>query len=402
MEEEKEEIPRWKVYIFMLLMLLSGSLNTIANKLQQNTTPLGISYSHHQKFITFCMFHGEVVCLILYYLIIYRREMSKKNRKLEENQITKDEQKTKKKNNPQPKFYYFFFPAFFDVLASTSTSISLTYLAPSIYQMFRGAIIIFTCLGSIIFLKTKYHRHHFLGIFIVICGLIIVGLNAVLFDDNKNTDDHPSTGIILVLTGQIFAASMFITEEKLLKKFNCHPLKVVGSEGCWGVLTYYLLLIIFYNLRCENWAKNLKDGICIENLDGELRFEDAPFAIIQILNDYKLDCILLLYISSIAVFNFSGLLVTKHVSSTARTVVDTLRTIIVWVFFLTMPLSIKESFSWLQLLGFVILIIGSVIFNEIVELHCLGFDKNTKRAKKEREEKNKIQEENNIEETNDI
>ena len=97
MEEEKEEIPRWKVYIFMLLMLLSGSLNTIANKLQQNTTPLGISYSHHQKFITFCMFHGEVVCLILYYLIIYRREKSKKNRKLEENQIIKDEEKTKKK-----------------------------------------------------------------------------------------------------------------------------------------------------------------------------------------------------------------------------------------------------------------------------------------------------------------
>ena len=40
-----------------------------------------------------------------------------------------------------------------------------------------------------------------------------------------------------------------------------------------------------------------------------------------------------------------------------------------------MPLSVKESFSWLQLLGFIILIIGSVIFNEIVELHCLGFDK---------------------------
>ena len=322
---DNQETPKWKIYLFMLFMLLSGSINTIANKLQQNTTPLGISYSHHQKFITFCMFHGEVVCLIIYYFIKGRKEEEYKKLS-DSNEI----EKIKIKKIPQPKFYYFLFPAFFDVLASTSTSISLTYLAPSIYQMFRGAIIIFTCLGSIIFLKTKYHRHHFLGIFIVICGLIIVGLNAVLFDDNKNTDDHPSTGIILVLTGQIFAASMFITEEKLLKKFNCHPLKVVGSEGCWGVLTYYLLLIIFYNLRCENWAKNLKDGICIENLDGELRFEDAPFAIIQILNDYKLDCILLLYISSIAVFNFSGLLVTKHVSSTARTVVEYVFSILIY------------------------------------------------------------------------
>jgi drug/metabolite transporter (DMT)-like permease len=364
-------------------MLLSGSINTIANKLQQNTKPLGISYSHHQKFITFCMFHGEVVCLIIYYFIQGRK---KEEKKIKQDDSIDTEKKTIKKI-PQPKFYYFLFPAFFDFLASTSTSISLTYLPPSIYQMFRGAIIIFTCLGSIIFLKSKYYRHHVLGIIIVIIGLLIVGLNAI-FNNTGNSSEHPLAGIILVVTGQIFAASMFITEEKLLKKFNCHPLKVVGSEGCWGVCIYYIVLFIFYHLRCENWPKNLRDGICIENLEGELRFEDAPFAILQLLCDYQLDCILLLYISSIAVFNFSGLLVTKYASSTSRTVVDTLRTILVWIFFLTMPLSIKETFSWLQLVGFIILIIGSVIYNEIVEIHYAGFDQYTKRAIKEREEKN--------------
>ncbi len=378
-----EEASKWKIYLFMLLMLLTGSINTIANKLQQNTISLGISYSHHQKFITFCMFHGEVVCLIIYYFIQGRK---KEEKKIKQDDSIDTEKKTIKKI-PQPKFYYFLFPAFFDFLASTSTSISLTYLAPSIYQMFRGAIIIFTCLGSIIFLKSKYYRHHVLGIIIVIIGLLIVGLNAI-FNNTGNSSEHPLAGIILVVTGQIFAASMFITEEKLLKKFNCHPLKVVGSEGCWGVCIYYIVLFIFYQLRCENWPKNLKDGICIENLNGELRFEDAPFAILQILCDYKLDCILLLYISSIAVFNLSGLLVTKYASSTSRTVVDTLRTILVWIFFLTMPLSIKETFSWLQLVGFIILIIGSVIYNEIVEIHYAGFDQYTKRAIKEREEKN--------------
>ncbi len=380
---DDQEAPKWKIYLFMLFMLLSGSINTIANKLQQNTKPLGISYSHHQKFITFCMFHGEVVCLIIYYFIQGRK---KEEKKIKQDDSIDTEKKTIKKI-PQPKFYYFLFPAFFDFLASTSTSISLTYLAPSIYQMFRGAIIIFTCLGSIIFLKSKYYRHHVLGIIIVIIGLLIVGLNAI-FNNTGNSSEHPLAGIILVVTGQIFAASMFITEEKLLKKFNCHPLKVVGSEGCWGVCIYYIVLFIFYQLRCENWPKNLRDGICIENLEGELRFEDAPFAILQLLCDYQLDCILLLYISSIAVFNFSGLLVTKYASSTSRTVVDTLRTILVWIFFLTMPLSIKETFSWLQLVGFIILIIGSVIYNEIVEIHYAGFDQYTKRAIKEREEKN--------------
>ena len=72
---DDQETPKWKIYLFMLFMLLSGSINTIANKLQQNTTSLGISYSHHQKFITFCMFNGKFLCLFFYWL----KEGRKKN-----------------------------------------------------------------------------------------------------------------------------------------------------------------------------------------------------------------------------------------------------------------------------------------------------------------------------------
>ena len=54
----KEETPKKgltdvQIYLFMLLLLITGSINTIANKLQQNTITLGIAYKGHQKFITF-------------------------------------------------------------------------------------------------------------------------------------------------------------------------------------------------------------------------------------------------------------------------------------------------------------------------------------------------------------
>jgi len=45
-----------------------------------------------------------------------------------------------------------------------------------------------------------------------------------------------------------------------------------------------------------------------------------------------------------------------------------------------------ETFKWLQLVGFFVLIIGSLIYNEIVELPFFGFDQYTKKAIKEREE----------------
>ena len=59
----------------MLLLLITGSINTIANKLQQNSTSLGVKYKGHQKFITFCMFNGEFLCLFFYWL----KEGRKKN-----------------------------------------------------------------------------------------------------------------------------------------------------------------------------------------------------------------------------------------------------------------------------------------------------------------------------------
>ena len=44
----------------------------------------------------------------------------------------------------------------------------------------------------------------------------------------------------------------------------------------------------------------------------------------------------------------------------------------------------KDTFHYLQIIGFILLIIGSIIYNEIVEIPFLGLNKNTKRALKAR------------------
>ena len=129
-----------------------------------------------------------------------------------------------------------------------------------------------------------------------------------------------------------------------------------------------------------------------------MRFENAIFAVKQIYESTQLKCFLCLYILSIAFFNFSGLTISKNVSSTARTIVDTIRTIVIWVFFLTMPFvpeDTKETFSWLQLLGFSILILGGVIYNEILVIPYFGFGDNTKEKIKQRKELEKLNKEEN-------
>ena len=391
-QQHKKNLTNAQIYLFMLLLLITGSINTIANKLKQNTESLGVKYKGHQKFITFCMFIGEFLCLFFYWL----KDGRKKKKFIEDLESTID---TKKK----AKFWYFLFPALFDILGSSISSISLSFLPSSIYQMFRGAIIIFTCTASILFLKNKYYRQHFLGICIVVIGLIIVGVNAAL-GGHEEFDSKIVIGIFLVVLSQVFSCLLFISEEKILKRYDVPPLKAVGMEGMWGVACYIILLIIFYFIRCENWYDILKDNICIKDTEtSELRFENALFAFKQIWDSWKIKLYLSMYVLSIAFFNFSGLTISKYASATSRTIVDTLRTILVWTFFLVMPFvpdDTKESFSWLQLLGFIILILGGLIYNEILVLKFWGFADNTKAAIKKREEEQKLLDEQNEESEN--
>ena len=420
-------LTKGQTILLMVFMFLTGSTNTIANKLQQNSTSLGIMYEQHQKFVTFCMFIGESICLLIYIFFTNKNNKTDEDNlnqisKLLTNNDTSNLEETNENNyekidnneindikKEEAKFWYFLIPATFDLFGSSINSISLTYLPPSVYQMFRGAMIIFTVIGSMLILGNKYYRHHLLGIIIVICGLLIVGLNTIFLkkkDDKKDKKDKPFIGIILVLTSQVFSCMLYISEEKLIKKFNAHPLKVTGTEGCWGIILYIILLFIFYQIRCDHWG-DIKEYLCVENDKHQYRIEDGLFAIRQIFHKGSLTFLVFLYISSIALFNFSGLTVTKYSSASARAIIDTLRTIMVWVFFLTMPFvpkRTKETFSFVQLIGFLLLIFGSLIFNEVIEIPYYGFNEYTKRAlalKEKRieeinkEEDNLIKEENN-------
>ena len=94
--KEKDDNPKTltqcQIYLFMLLLLTTGSINTIANKLQQNTVSLDIKYAGHQKFITFCMFNGELLCLLFYWIKEGRLNKRKKSEAL----ITTNEEIKKK------------------------------------------------------------------------------------------------------------------------------------------------------------------------------------------------------------------------------------------------------------------------------------------------------------------
>lgn len=66
---------------------------------------------------------------------------------------------------------------------------------------------------------------------------------------------------------------------------------------------------------------------------------------------------------SIASFNFFGISLTHELSATARSTIDTCRTLSVWLLAIFMG---WESFHFLQFVGFVVLVFGTLCFNGVL------------------------------------
>lgn len=78
----------------------------------------------------------------------------------------------------------------------------------------------------------------------------------------------------------------------------------------------------------------------------------------------------------VAFFNAFGVMITKYASAAQRATIDSCRTLTIWMVFISLG---KEKFMMGELVGFVLLATGTLIYNEIVEVPIDAFRRNTKR-----------------------
>jgi len=367
--------------ILIGLMILTGSVNTIFNKILQKLYGKGIIFEQHHWIITFGMFLGELVSIFFYIYVVIKRKQGK-DEKLVESKPDEEAGETAPpeeeiENKPQiPTNFFFCITALCDLTATTINTFGLTYLTTSMFQMMRGLELFFVCLWSKIFLKNPIYRHQILGVGTLIFGLSLVGLNSILNDKDSDVAKNPVVGIILLSTSQLFTSTEYIIQEKFIKHYDVHPFQLVGFEGLWGSIMYGILLSIFQVVSCDEWSDTLREGICFTNDEEESYIEDTRFAFQQMWDNKNLLVVYIFYVVSIALYNIVGINLTKLVSSTARAVVDTVRTVFIWAFFLffTPVDGTKEDFHILQFIGFIFLVCGTLVYNEIVTLPFWNLD----------------------------
>ncbi|KAL8293058.1 hypothetical protein RQP46_000752 [Phenoliferia psychrophenolica] len=249
----------------------------------------------------------------------------------------------------------FWAPAVFDIMGTTCSNVGLLFVPVSVYQMVRGALVLWVGLLSLIFLDRKLAKFQWLALATVMLGVAVVGVSSLGGKKEATGADEaagsPIVGILLILVSQIFTASQFVIEEKVMEKNSVDPMLAVGYEGFFGLATTLAAVPFLHH-----FFGRLPSG------EGNLGYFDAPNGLREIFDNPPVWGSSIVIAFSIALFNFCGLAVTKSVSATARSTIDTCRTLIIWIVSLYLG---WEKFKWLQVVGFGLLVYGTFVFNGI-------------------------------------
>jgi len=268
-------------------------------------------------------------------------------------------------------------PAICDICGTTLMNVGLLFVAASIYQMTRGALVLFVGIFSVIFLRHKLGPTKWLSLMVVTLGVMIVGLAGALqahpqhLPGNSKRDlllsilsrqpapeepvDHSEAvwtiiGVLMIAGGQIFTATQFVFEEHILAKYSINPTLTVAWEGTFGFLITILGMIVLHLTIGRTEA-------------GRHHYFDAVEGWHQFTHNPAIFSSSLLIMLSIGGFNFFGLSVTRIISATSRSTIDTCRTLFIWIVSLGLG---WETFKWLQVVGFVLLVYGTFLFNDLI------------------------------------
>ncbi|KAJ3256164.1 hypothetical protein HDU77_003244 [Chytriomyces hyalinus] len=359
--------------VLVAVMLATGSMNTILNKWQDMQCVRDCDGPDRKLFEqpvwqTLTMFVGETGCLLAFLLFKNTPSASPELAPLIDEAAVNDEDDDIEDTEDVKielegwNLLLLWLPTLCDLLATSLMNVGLLFVSASIYQMLRGSVVLFTGTFSTLFLGRKHPPYRWFALVTVFIGVSLVGASSIFEHPSVRhfvsvNSSEPATnstallGVLLVVLAQSLTATQFVVEEKVLSKYKVDALKAVGLEGFFGLLTGLIVLPPVY------WFY------------GQYQGPDNYFNIVEGFREvFFVPVIFYTGIGicfSISFFNWSGLSVTQMVSATSRSTIDTCRTVFIWIISLSLG---WEGFRWMQVAGFVVLIYGTFVFNDVVAL----------------------------------
>ena len=126
-------------------------------------------------------------------------------------------------------------PAFLNVAASVLMNIGLLSVTASVYQMLRGAQMLFAAFLAVVFLKRRLNLFHIVGMMCCLAGILIVGISSIaqsnhnggvdydraIMNPGKSSPKQVVVGMLLIILAQGIQAMQLTFEDYFMVSVHC-------------------------------------------------------------------------------------------------------------------------------------------------------------------------------------
>ena len=309
----------WYFFVMTGGLMVCGTFNSLIAKLIYGLKSEGVHHLVHNFekpwFQTTNMFLGMLLCLPLFYAKTVM--MARMHGRDEENKPLLPGSPTSPLSDDsksQSIHAVIAATAVADLAATGLMMTGLVFTTPSVYQMLRGAEVVFVAALSILFLKSHLDQHMRMGIVITVVGITLVGVASCVGDSGTAQGSYSLgmqvLGIVLILLAQLVAAVQQVAEEFLLQDVRMDALELAGYEGLWGgLLCVAVFLPLFYLLPGGDQG----------------RLEDSYDSLLMLYNSRMIVLAEVLNCLSVLSYNYFGLTVTQDFTAMHRVIIEASR-----------------------------------------------------------------------------
>lgn len=329
-----------------------------------------LGFTAHPLLVSLFMFLSELVCgFYLLFQLSCKTKDSQGKAIVYNNQIVKEEESKENKieiqNDNTKSFLLICLSAFIDFVGYTCTSLLCAYSDIQLNHIQIEMRIMPTFFMSILswkMLNFSFYRHH-----LVSSGIILIGFLMVIIQKFTQVKEPLSAGYIFLIFTAINLAYSFkqIIDKIILDKKGFSTPRLLFYQGLFGIVFCIISYGLTYPIDCKNQYLFCSEG----------KFENLPKLKDEM--TWTITGYLILLFSSSIGLNIFLMLTKSYFTPTHRNVSDTMNSFFAWVINIIFYVSFEKN-DWLYLFGYIIIMIGCLIFNEIIICHFFKLAEDTK------------------------
>lgn len=220
----------------------------------------------------------------------------------------------------------------------------------------------------------KLYRHQISAMVLILIGMVINLSTLLILKIDLIQYDDPLKAIGLFLLCFIISSIQIVGEKYLFNKYKISPYDLMFYEGLFGVFFLSISEGFLYYFTCPNFISECNHGDHYNiTFDFITLFQKKQYFLLYIL----------LWLLCNAYINYFGRQAVFYYSPTTESISDALGGIVFFIYIkfiyvrFTPPRDDSFIESLIPFIGYFFIILGSLMYNEIIILYVFGLEENT-------------------------